>query len=191
MFFVCAMYLKHVPLCADDQGMCTFTCLIGVWRNCYKIRHCRENESHGKLDRNTQTQTFSCILICKFLPYMTFSMTQHSLPLPSFNETWPNAWFYLLKTHTSLWVVSGNAGLRQVLDYLLLQHFRVINMQLGSFVHQIHRDVDTGGLSETHIHTGTTYNTRFPFTHRLCHGKGPLWIKENSSKNIIITNNIF
>lgn len=160
---VCAIYLKHVPLRADDQGVCIFTRLVGVWCHCYKIRYCRQNESHAKLDRNTQTQTLSCIPRHVFLLYMRFSMT--SLSLLSFK--WPKAQFYLLNTHTSFWVVSRDAGLRQVLDYLLLQHFRVINMQLGSFVHQILRDVDTRRLSETHIHTGWTYNTRFSFTDQL------------------------
>ncbi len=146
------MYLEHVPLCADDQGMCTFTCLIGVWRHCYKIRHCRQREWESRQIRLKHANANFLHPHMRVSPLQDIQHDTALSPSSSFNETWPNAWFYLLNTHTPLWVVSRNAGLRQILDYLLLQHFRVINMQFGSFVHQILRDVDTGGLSETQTH---------------------------------------
>ena len=62
-------------------------------------------------------------------------------------------------THTSLWVVLGDVGLREVMNDLLLEDFGVVDEQLGSLIHQILRDVDTGRLPGLHTHTHTHAHT--------------------------------
>lgn len=52
----------------------------------------------------------------------------------------------LVNTHTSFWVVLRDAWLGKVVNDLFLKNFGVVDEQLGSLVHQIFRDVDTGRL---------------------------------------------
>lgn len=56
---------------------------------------------------------------------------------------------------TSVRVVLGDAGLRQVINNLLFEDLGVVDEQLGPLVHQILGDVDAGRLpatvAQTHI----------------------------------------
>lgn len=56
---------------------------------------------------------------------------------------------------TSLRVVLGDVGLRQVIDNLFFENLGVVDEQLGPLVHQILGDVDAGRLpatvAQTHI----------------------------------------
>lgn len=58
-------------------------------------------------------------------------------------------------THTSLWVVLGDAGLGEVVNDLLFKDFGVIDEQLGALIHQVLRNVDTGRLPGVTQHTCT------------------------------------
>lgn len=76
---------------------------------------------------------------------------KHFLPVISLSERLCSE---VRRKRTSLWVVLGDVGLGQVVNYLLLHNFGVIDEEFGAFIQQVFSNVDTrrlpGVATQTH-----------------------------------------
>lgn len=109
--------LKHVPLCADHQRMCTLTGLVWVRGDCHQLRHLKGKSQKVFHGANTIR-----------------SISSHCSA------------FEFRHQRTSLWVVLRDVRLGKVVNYLLLYNFGVIDEEFGTFIQQIFRNVDTRRL---------------------------------------------